>query len=96
MLCNNQSESEDFIDNTPYGIWGGTGSLVNNKPMVCGGKSFDGNVLKQCFFLGENIIILMHYARYEPSSIVLNNNKVDIIGKKSNISESFENYEFFI
>ena len=76
MLCNNQSICEDFTD-TPYGMWGGTGGLVNNKPMVCGGKSFHGNVLKKCFFLGEeNIIISMNYARYEPSSIVLNNNKV--------------------
>ena len=79
-LCNNQSISEDFTD-APYGMWGGTGALVNNKPMVCGGKSFHGNVLKKCFVLGENIIISMNYARYEPSSIVINNNKVEIMGQ---------------
>ena len=60
---------QDFTD-APYKIEGGTGGLINNKIVICGGYD-DHHGTDKCWILGEDQTISMKYEREYASSIEL-------------------------
>ena len=71
----------DTYSDSPHGLYGGTGGVVNNRALICGGYvNISGAKRNKCLFLGKSGWIeftdMIHERAYA-SSIVIND-KVSI------------------
>ena len=70
--------------------WGSTGGVLGTTPIICGG--FNGNYLNECLLHGTSDVITMNSKRLLASSVVINPNKIWILGGSdgSNVLDSTE------
>ena len=91
----------------PNNVYGATGGLVSNTPIICGGIDDASHVSDECHILDGRKLTLnttMILKRYKAASIVLNENtlwitggKVDLGVRTLNVDElqEFQNYYMF-
>ena len=85
----NNSEPPQYSDH-PRKIYGATGGFLNNDFIICGGTSFDGTTNK-CYKLGsEGPFATMMAWRRLAASIVLEEEKLWILGGTGNSGSSTE------
>ena len=86
----------------PDYVYGATGGLVSNTPIICGGRVFD-DVSDECHILDGRKLTLtttMTLKRYAAASIVLNENTLWITGGKvdlgvGTLTVDFQNHCMF-